>query len=177
VLSRLEWAADVVELQQLSYRYAISGDMKDPEGMAALFVEGAQLGKHSFSRAKLAERFADSFRTSPICILNVGNTLIDLDPADPDLATGTVYCRCEAEWEGKWLVQQICYLDQYVRDAGRWRFAQRDHMLFYGAELGQSPIELQKSDARELTDGRGSMPQLWPAYQRFWERYPDAKHY
>ena len=32
-------------------------------------------------------------------------------------------------------------------------------------------------DAAELTDGKGSMPQLWPSYRKFWERFPDRPHY
>ncbi len=174
---RLEWAADVVEIQQLAFRYAIYGDMKDPDQMASLFTDRASLGAHSYTRSELVERFTNSFRGSPLCILNVGNHLVDIDTNDPDRAEGTVYCRCEAEWNGQWLIQQIVYLDKYAREDGKWLFAKRDHMLFYGAELGQSPIELHKSDKMELTDGRGSMPQLWPAYRRFFERFPEDKHY
>lgn len=174
---RLEWAADVVEIQQLAYRYAICADSKDPETMASLFVDPVELGDYTLSREDLVERFTNSFRGSPICILNVGNHLVDMVPGDPDRATGTVYCRCEAEWNGKWLIQQIVYVDEYLRQEGKWLFSKRRHLLFYGAELGQNPMDLPPADKMELTDGKGSMPQIWPSYQKFWEQFPDDKHF
>lgn len=175
--SRLEWAADVVEIQQLAYRYAISADSKNPEMMASLFAENCISNDVAMTRDQVREKFAVSFSASPQAILNVGNHLVEIDLDDPDRATGTVYCRCEAEWKGEWLIQQIVYLDSYVREDGAWRFKERRHRLFYGAPLGKSPIGLPPSDAAELTDGKGSMPQLWPSYGKFWERFPDRKHY
>jgi hypothetical protein len=49
--------------------------------------------------------------------------------------------------------------------------------LFYGTELDQSPMDLPPSDKMELTDGKGSMPQIRQSYQRFWEKFPDRKHF
>lgn len=174
---RLEWAADVIEIQQLAYSYAIAADSKDPERMAENFVDPAVLGNRTMGRAELTERFASSFKSSPICILNVGNHLVEFDPDDPDRATGTVYCRCEAEWNGSWLIQQIVYLDEYARQNGKWLFSKRHHLLFYGAPLGTSPLDMPPADKAELTDGRGSMPGRWPSYRRFWEAFPGYKHY
>lgn len=175
--NRLEWAADVVEIQQLAYRYAIAADSKDPEAMISLFAAGADLAGRQMTHEQLVERFSNSFSKSPQSILNVGNHLVETDANDPDRATGTVYCRCEGEVDGAWLIQQIVYFDAYVRENGAWRFQSRRHLLFYGARLGESPVGLPPSDAMELTDGKGSMPQIWPSYARFWEKYPDRKHY
>lgn len=174
---RLEWAADVVEIRQLACRYAISADSKDPEAMADLFVSPTKLGEFTLDRDELVARFTNSFKGSPMTILNVGTHLVEAEPGDPDRASGTVYCRCEAEWQGKWLIQQIVYLDEYARADGTWRFSARHHLLFYGAELGRNPMELPGSDAMELTDGKGSMPQRWPSYRRFFEQFPGLKHY
>jgi len=146
-MQRLEWAADVIEIQQLAYRYAIAADSKDPAMMVSLFASNPVLGGPPMTRVELVARFSNSFSHSPQCILNVGNHLVEADADDPDRAKGTVYCRCEAEWNGKWLVQQIVYFDTYIRENGTWRFHTRKHLLFYGAELGQSPIGLPPSDA------------------------------
>ncbi|MDG2001851.1 MAG: nuclear transport factor 2 family protein [Novosphingobium sp.] len=175
--ARLEWAADVIEIQQLAYRYSISADSKDPETMASLFIAHAELGDYTLDYDQRVERFANAFKSSPVCILNVGNHLIDIDPDNSDRATGTVYSRCEAEWNEKWLIQQIVYFDEYHRENGKWLFAKRRHLLFYGAELGQNPMDLPRSDAMELTDGKGSMPQIWPTYSKFFKRFPEAKHF
>jgi SnoaL-like domain len=174
---RLEWAADIIEIQQLAFRYAISADSKDPQRMASLFVERIGADGQKVTRAMLAERYAKSFARSPLSILSVSNHAVELVCGDPDRATGTVYCRCETEFEGHWLIQQIVYLDEYVREDGAWHFLTRKHLLFYGAYLGENPIGLPPSDAAELTDGKGSIPQAWPSYRAFWETHPGQKHY
>jgi hypothetical protein len=174
---RLEWAADIIEIQQLAFRYAISADSKDPERMASLFAERIGEDGQPVTREALAERYRRSFVRSPLSILSVSNHVVDPDQGDPDRAIGTVYCRCETEYDERWLIQQIVYLDEYVREQGVWRFYTRKHLLFYGANLGENPIGLPASDAAELTDGKGSMPQMWPSYRAFWAGRPGAKHY
>ena len=178
-MKRLLWAADLIEIQQLSYRYAICADSKDAAGMVALYADiSIRYGKQ-ITRKELIKKFEDSLSNSPLCILNVGNHLIDIDPDDSDRATGTVYCRCEAEIEegNRWLIQQIVYHDKYIRLDGKWRFAERKHLLFYGSDFGVPPLNLPPSDAAELTDGKGSMPQYWESYREFWKAYPGKKHY
>ena len=176
-MMRLAWAADVVEIQQLAYRYAICADSRDVDGIVDCYADGASRHGEPLTRAELRERFAASLSKSPLGILNVGNHLIELDPDDPDRATGTVYCRGEIEHGDSWLIQQIVYIDKYVRQNGKWKFQDRKHRLFYGSDSRVPPINLPPSDAAELTDGKGSMPQYWESYRRFWANYPDKRHY
>ncbi len=170
-------AADMIAIQQLAFRYAISADSKDPQAMAGLYAERPGADGKVIRRVDLVERFTLSFSRGPQSILNVGNHLIELDASDPNRATGTVYARCECEFEGDWLIQQIVYLDEYVCKDDVWYFWSRKHLLFYGAKLGESPLGLPPSDSAELTRGKGSMPQAWESYRRFFERFPDHPHY
>ncbi len=163
-------AADMIAIQQLAFRYSISADSKDPQTLASLYAERPGGDGKMISRADLLERFTRSLRRSPQSILNVGNHLIEFDPSDPNRATGTVYARCECEFEGEWLIQQIVYLDEYVCENDFWYFWSRKHLLFYGAKLGESPLDLRPADAAELTRGKGSMPQAWESYRRFFEK-------
>lgn len=174
---RLLWAADVVEIQQLAYRYAIYADSKDVKGMASLFAERTGSNGKPGTRKSLMARFAGSFSRSPQSILSVGNHLVEMDPNDIDRAEGTVYCRAEVEMGETWLIQQIVYFDKYVREHDKWLFWSRKHLLFYGADMHQKPIGLPPSDAAELTDGKGSMPQAWPSYREFWTKHRNRKHY
>jgi hypothetical protein len=109
----------------------------------------------------------------------LANHLIDIDPKDPDRATGTVYCRCEAEIEfGKrWLIQQIVYHDKYVRLGGEVAHCRTAAPPVLRRRIRQPPLNLPPSDAAELTDGKGSMPQYWESYRAFWQNYPDKPHY
>ena len=122
---RLEQAADIIEIQQLAFAYAISADSKDPEQMASLFAERTGEDGQTMTRQMLAERYRSSFVRGPWSILSVSNHLIEISGDDPDRATGTVYCRCECEFNDRWLTQQIVYLDQYLREDSVWRFFTR----------------------------------------------------
>jgi SnoaL-like protein len=170
-------AADVIAIQQLAYRYSISADAKDPQTMASLFAERADTSGKLITRADLRERFTRSFARNPQSILNVGNHLVEFDGDDANRASGTVYARCECEFEGEWLIQQIVYFDRYICEDDSWYFWSRRHLLFYGASLGQSPLGLPATDPAELTRGKGSMPQAWESYRKFFEQFPDHPHY
>jgi hypothetical protein len=170
-------AADMIAIQQLAYQYSISADSKDPKTMVGLFAERAGGNGTLITRTELLKRFTHSFARNPQSILNVGNHLIEFDPDDGNRATGTVYARCECEFEGQWLIQQIVYFDEYLCEHDTWYFWSRRHLLFYGASLGESPLGLPAADAAELTRGKGSMPQVWESYRKFFEHFPDHPHY
>jgi len=53
------------------------------------------------------------------------DTIIDIDPANPDRATGEVFCHAEAMRNGQVLVGSLRYEDEYRREDGRWLFASR----------------------------------------------------
>ncbi len=164
------------EIRQLAYRYAISVDSRDIDTLADLYVDNARFGDRVLTRPEIHERFSTALVANPWTILNVGNHLIDFD--DADRAHGTVYARCEIErGPDTWLVQQIVYLDEYVRQDGTWLFGSREHLLFYGADLHQRPIGLPPAAVPEHTDGKGSMPQRWPTYRAFFDRFPGVRHY
>jgi hypothetical protein len=177
--ARLAWAADITEIRQLACRYAISADSKNPAMMASCYADPCERSGRGerMTRAEVQAHFAKAFAFVPMMILHLGNHLIEIDPDNPDRATGTVYSRCEAEAGETWLIQQIVYHDVYVRQDGGWRFWSRKHLLFYGTDLRVPPIGLPPSDAAELSDGKGSMPQYWPSYRDFYQAHPDLKHY
>jgi hypothetical protein len=183
---RLERAADIIEIQQLAYRYAISVDSKNVQSMVELFTENLDEVNEDqapngfvggIPRTQMIESFTNAFYHSPMSILTVGNHLVEHNPNNRDRAKGTVYCRAEIEFGDTWLVQQIVYFDRYVRENGKWLFLTRTHLLFYGVDHLQRPLGIAPSDARERTDGKGSMPQFWPSYRDYYAKFPDRKHY
>lgn len=174
---KIDRALGYEEIRQLAYRYAVSADARDMKSLARLFAKGAVVGGKSLSTEEIEKRFAGLLANNPLSILNVGNHLIDFDEDDPDRARGVVYCRAEIEDGERWLVQQIVYRDTYVRQDQKWLFWEREHLLFYGADLLERPIGLKPAGKPEAYDGKGSMPQIWPTYGEFWKQFPDAKHY
>lgn len=174
---RMDRSESYEQIRQLAYRYAVSVDSRDMKTLAGLFAEGAVFGGQSMTTEEIEARFGNMLAESPLSILNVGNHLIDLDADDANKAKGTVYCRAEIEDGERWLVQQIVYLDTYVRQKGKWLFWERQHLLFYGADLLQRPIGLHPAGKPENQDGKGSMPQIWPTYGEYWKKYPGKNHY
>jgi ketosteroid isomerase-like protein len=159
------------EIRQLAARYAVAMDARDLDALVALFVDDVQVGPHERGRPALRAFFDRTLRDVGITILNVGTHVIDL--VDDDHAIGVVYCRGEIEADGRWIVQAIQYRDAYERRAGHWYFVRRQHLLWYGREVGTSPLGLPPADWPAHHTGRGELPERWPTWRAFWgEREP-----
>jgi len=156
------------EIRQLVYRYALAIDSRDLDALVELFVDDVRVGHEASGREALRESFDHQLRAIGISILSVGNHIIELE--DDDHATGIVYCRGEIQLDERWIVQMIQYRDRYARRAGRWHFVRRVHLLWYGAEVGQSPIGLAPANWPESQVGRGTLPESWESWRRFWEK-------
>jgi ketosteroid isomerase-like protein len=154
------------EIRQLAAHYALAVDSRDLDALVALFVDDVQVGRLAQGRAALRDSFDRSLRTIGVTILNVGTHAIDF--VDDDHATGHVYCKGEVQDGDRWIHQAILYRDAYERRDGRWFFVRRVHLLWYGAEVGTSPLGLPPADWPEHTDGWGTVPECWETWRAFW---------
>ena len=160
-LSPLDRVVARDEIRQLVARYAVRMDARDVDGVAALFVEDVQVGRDQRGRPALRAFLDAAVRDMPITILNVGTHLIELD--DADHGRGVVYCRGEMAVDGRWVVQAIQYRDTYARRDGEWYFVRRRHLLWYGREVGTSPLGLPPARWPEHATGWGE-PERWDAW-------------
>jgi hypothetical protein len=154
------------EIRQLASRYAVATDARDLESLVGLFVDDVQVGRWATGREALQSFFDQSLRGVGITILNIGTHVIDL--VDDDHATGIVYCRGEIQEGDRWIVQAIQYRDAYERRSGHWYFVRRQHLLWYGRDIGQSPLGLAPANWPEHSTGTGELPQIWPTWRTFW---------
>jgi hypothetical protein len=154
------------EIRQLAARYAVATDARDVDSLVALFVDDVQVGREERGRAALKAFFDRTLREVGITILNVGTHVIDLE--SDDRATGVVYCRGEIQIGDQWVVQAIQYRDVYARRDGHWFFVRRTHLLWYGREVGTSPLGLPAANWPEHSVGTGELPQIWPTWSTFW---------
>ena len=46
-----------------------------------------------------------------------------------------------------------------------WYFVNRNHLLFYGLELPERPLDQPPANWPERLVGRGSVPYDWPTWQ------------
>ena len=156
------------EIRELAYRYALAIDSRDIETLVGLFVDDVQVGRDTFGRDALRENFEAQLREVGITILFVGNHIIDLQ--DESHATGTVYCKNETQLGDRWIQQAIQYRDTYERRDDRWLFVRRRHLLWYGSEVGQNPLQLEPANWPKSQVGRGTLPESWETWQAFWTK-------
>lgn len=151
----------------LAARYALALDARDLDALVELFVPDVRVGDES-GRDALRASFTQMLRNVRRSILFVAGHVIELD--DADHAHGAVYTRAELEIGDRWIVQAIQYEDTYEQRAGRWLFVRRKHLLWYGAELGQSPVGLPPANWPDHPIGAGTLPDAWDTWRRFDER-------
>jgi ketosteroid isomerase-like protein len=160
------------ELRQLACRYALAIDSRDIETLVCLFVPDVRVGRDRRGREALRESFEASLSAIGVSILFVGNHLIDF--TDPDHATGVVYCRGQIQDGDHWIEQAIQYRDSYERRDGRWLFVRRVHLLWYGVETAERPLDQEPANWPERHIGRGTLPEDLPTWDPFWERVRKA---
>jgi ketosteroid isomerase-like protein len=155
------------EIRQLVARYAVAIDSRDLDLLVGLFVDDVRVGGDAHGRDALRATFDGQLRAIGVSILNVGTQVIDF--VDDDHATGIVYCNGEIEAGDRWIHQAILYRDTYERRDGRWYFVRRVHELFYGAATPTNPRQQPPANWPEHHVGRGTAPESFPSWQRFWD--------
>lgn len=164
--ARLERLESTEAIRQLVARYALATDSRDLDTLVGLFVDDVRVGEVERGREALRTFFDRSLRDVGVTILFVGNHVIDFD--DDDHARGVVYCRGEIQVDDRWVIQAIQYRDTYERRDGAWYFSRRKHLLWYGAELGDSPLGLPPANWPEHHTGKGELPEAWDTWRAFW---------
>jgi len=138
---RLRGIEDRLEIAQLQARYTFSIDDHDLARVGELFAcEGrfrsADGVMDAVGREAVCEQFRGRFAALRFGFHVTHDHLIELDPADPDRASGIVSSHAEVVREGKPMIAAMRYHDRYVREAGAWRFADRLLHFFYYLPVG-----------------------------------------
>ena len=160
----------IEEIRQLPARYALALDQRDVRALVALFVDDVRTGDGRQGRAALAEWFDPVLRPYATTFHLIGNHVIDLDPDDPDRASGIVYCRPEHEVGDLWVVMPMQYWDRYERREGHWFFRSRSPKVFYAADVLEHPLQVPDRfnfPGNPMID-RAELPGRWETWQTFW---------
>ena len=155
-------------IRQLAHRYAVAIDARDLDALVALFVDDVRVGRDERGRDALRRDFDRQLRAIGVSILFVGNHVIDFD--GDDRARGVVYCTAQIQDGARWIRQAIRYDDSYERRDGRWHFARRKHLLWYGVEEPRNPLDQPPANWPASHTGRGTLPEGLESWRRFWER-------
>lgn len=84
-----------------------------------------------------------------------------------------VYSKNEHETGDEWVIMQMMYVDDYVRQDGRWHFARRLPLYWYATDLNKPPIGDNKMRWPATEWAEGNFHKLFPSYAEFWARDGD----
>lgn len=156
------------EIRQLAVRYALAIDSRDLDALVELFVADVRVGRERSGRPALRDDFERQLRAVGVTILHVTNHVIDVD--GDDRGRGVVYCHGEIEDGERWIHQAILYEDEYARRDGVWLFVRRRHKLWYGVAAPSHPRDQEPAEWPRRQIGRGTLPEEWPTWRRFWQK-------
>lgn len=176
-MSMMEERVDRLEsldaIRQLPAKYALALDMRDMDAMVSLFPVDVRVGKEASGRAAL-RAYMDRTLRSPFTGTShhIGGHIIEFD--DPDHAHGIVYSKNEHETGDEWVIMQMMYLDDYVRQNDRWFFARRLPLYWYATDLNKPPVGERKMRWPGTEWTEGNFHKLFPSYAEFWARDGDS---
>lgn len=172
LLARIDRLESLDAIRQLPAKYALALDMRDMDAMVSLFPADVRVGKDASGRQAL-RAYMDRTLRSPFTGTShhIGGHVIEFD--DPDHAHGVVYSKNEHETGDEWVIMQMMYVDDYLRQDGRWHFARRLPLYWYATDLNQPPIGDRKMRWPGTEWAEGNFHKLFPSYAEFWAREGD----
>ena len=170
--ARIDRLESLDAIRQLPAKYALALDMRDMDAMVSLFPADVRVGKDASGRQAL-RAYMDRTLRSPFTGTShhIGGHVIEFD--DPDHAHGVVYSKNEHETGDEWVIMQMMYVDDYVRQDGRWHFARRLPLYWYATDLNKPPIGDNKMRWPATEWAEGNFNKLFPSYAEFWARDGD----
>ena len=174
LLARIDRLEALDQIRQLPAKYALALDMRDMDAMVSLFPADVRVGRKASGRAAL-RAYMDGTLRSPFTGTShhIGGHVIEFD--DPDHAHGVVYSKNEhetpvADGPGEWVIMQMMYVDDYVRQDGRWYFERRLPLYWYATDLNKPPVGDRKMRWPGGEWSEGNFHKLFPSYPEFWAR-------
>ena len=174
LLARIDRLEALDQIRQLPAKYALALDMRDMDAMVSLFPPDVRVGREAIGRAAL-RAYMDGTLRSPFTGTShhIGGHVIEFD--DPDHAHGVVYSKNEhetpvADGPGEWVIMQMMYVDDYVRQDGRWYFERRLPLYWYATDLNKPPVGDRKMRWPGGEWSEGNFHKLFPSYPEFWAR-------
>jgi uncharacterized protein (TIGR02246 family) len=170
--ARIDRLESLDSIRQLAAKYSLALDMRDMDAMVSLFAADVRVGKDASGRLALRS-YMDRTLRSPFTGTShhIGGHIIEFD--DPDHAHGIVYSKNEHETGDEWVIMQMMYADDYVRQDGRWHFARRLPLYWYATDLNKPPIGANKMRWPGAEWVEGNFHNLFPSFNEFWAREGD----
>lgn len=164
--ARIDRLESLDAIRQLAAKFALALDMRDLDLLVGLYVETVRVSKDVAGRQALRDLLDVELRRFGGTAHQIGNHIIEFD--DPDLARGIVYCRCEHEMDGHFVVMQKIYDDIYERVGGSWHFRRRLHLRWYASDQLEPPVGELKIRWPGAAPAEGHFQEAFPSWREFW---------
>ena len=175
--ARIDRLESLDAIRQLPAKYALTLDMRDIDMMVTLFTEDVRVGKDASGR-KALRTYMDGTLRSPFTGTShhIGGHIIEFD--DPDHAHGIVYSKNEHETpveggDDQWVIMQMMYADDYVRQEGQWFFERRLPLYWYATDMNKPPVGENKMRWPDSDWVEGNFHKLFPSFAEYWVRDGD----
>jgi ketosteroid isomerase-like protein len=173
--ARVRRLEDRLALRELVARYALAIDDRDIDAIAAMFTaDGRFRSRDGVMDASGREAVIEQFRGRFGALgptNHIAHDQICTFSADGDSASGIATSHAELWRNGRAFVTALRYDDQYRREEGRWRFADRLLSFFYylpvdeyAAGLG-NPLRMRAYGDARPADYPEPLPS-WRLYHR-----------
>lgn len=151
---KLDRLWSIHEIQQLPCRYAHAFAVRDRALMLSLWADTEEpVGLPAIDGHRLRADVDSWFGAFGAVLLHVTNHVIDFR-SDRE-ATGEVHCMGQIDLGHQFVDQTILYRDRYLRTPQGWRFASREHLLWFGQERERHPMRQPPAHWPERQVGRG----------------------
>jgi len=175
---RLEALESQTAIRNLATAYAIACDDHDLPRLMSLFTEDACFDAPNGAmvangRSAIEEMFINTFRIRGPSYHWTHDITIDIDPTDPNLATGLVLGHAETSPNGIVSIAAMRYLDTYRREAGTWLFARREIQFLYYVPASQYTQSLNQSQRVVMGDAHmvADYPENTTPWRAFTTKY------
>ncbi|MCL7466704.1 nuclear transport factor 2 family protein [Phaeovulum sp. NW3] len=136
ILQRIDRLESRNAILEIISKYCKACDDRDVPLLRSIFTEDAVVRSQDGMMEgvgidRVMEVYRKRFEVLSISVHWTHDTVITFDDADPDKATGEVFCHAEAHRNGQTLVGSLRYIDEYRRETGVWKFARRTLKFLY----------------------------------------------
>ena len=136
IMARLDRLESKDAIRGLVTAYAIACDEHDMPRLLSLFTEDACFDAPNGAmvangRGEIESMFIETLKNRGPAFHWTHDVSAEIDPDDPNKATGLVYSHAETTPNGVVSLAAMKYFDDYRREDGQWRFAKRVISFLY----------------------------------------------
>lgn len=172
---RIRRLEDREAIRELVARYGIVIDDRVIDGIADCFtVDGAFRSRDGVLNARGREAVVEQFH-GRFAVLGPSNHfthdhIIEFDPQNPDRATGLVTSHAEVVRHGEAMWTALRYEDEYRREEGRWRFADRllSFLYYVRVEEYASAMAGHERMRAYAQPTQADYPEQLPSWKRYY---------